>query len=160
MRIQGSKLWEALFSVKNEYGEILLQLLVKSVSNTELQYAIEQRKASMLLRTLPPAKVTYADNCCLVDNFWTSNFPSLICSNSPAPLLELPNASAVRLFSAADNQDGVTDLFLRQQILPALKEGTVAIGLDCEWATKPAPDRSKDGKVCLVQLAIQNPEGL
>lgn len=132
-QLNGIKLFEGLFTCKNEYGEIRLQQLVQSSSMEELTVSFESCFSNLKANNMSLPEIVYDDKCCDHANFLKRVWPSLAVAPGegiPLEVLELPNIVYMR--TELDVMMYFTTILTQINNL----QGTglkMNIGLECEW---------------------------
>ena len=149
MKISEQPIFEALYTVTNEYGEIRSQILTYDKSHAQIRGPLEQLRDGLLQfgHTLP--RSFYVDDSAQSKAFLEGIFPSLrenIFSpvSNNYPLASLPPHIRVKILERNDFRS-----VLFQFLDDAQEDGPITIGLDCEWNI----NKSAEEKVALLQIA-------
>ena len=164
-----TKAFDGLYTVMNEYGQIMQAQLVQTGGHAELSACISGLARRQQAQGAPAVCLCTVDDCCASRPLWLKSFPHLgsdvsECTADPAdqlPQLQLPrefDRCTVYLSTPAAVSAFVGDLMLRK---PA--ERCLIVGLDCEW-TIGVPDKVdtlqlalSSGEVCVIHLCKLGP---
>jgi hypothetical protein len=156
-QLNGMKLFEGLFTCKNEYGEIRLQQLVQSSSMEELTLSFENCFANLKANNMALPEIVYDDKCCEHGNFLKRVWPSLAVRPGEGmefEMLEVP--TVVYMKTNFDVMMHLTPIMTQIQNL----QGTAMklnVGLDCEWNIRMQKGQNpKLGKVGTIQMAFSS----
>lgn len=159
MQLNGNKIFEALYTVTNEFGEIRSQMLTFDKSHYQVSESFSNFKVTNLLKSLeeglrmmgnPAPKLFYVDDAAQSKFFLENIFPSLkqnvreVQDNSMAEL-ELPQEVEILEITNRETAENVLELFIEFS-----SEYPIFVGLDCEW--------NVDGvakSVALLQIAYE-----
>lgn len=147
-RVNGVKSFEALFTMTNEYEEIVAQTFVASTNHDQLQQTIDDFYKTKNTFKHEPIQCLYIDNCCQDRAFYQKHRPDLALGLSSLPFYDIstdqytyissndPLCLAVQI-TTLNAQCGVEDI--------------IPVGFDAEWATNLNGIRDPLG---MIQLSV------
>lgn len=166
VRIGNSAVFSDLYTIMNEFHQIVSQWFVESCSAAEINPGLEGLSARFDIHGFPGFILMYVDNCCSErEEVWEKNFKSLIsgdASQQPPPKKgsrKLPNlllSSEPKLFTEeCFTEAALLDVFrfLTDQVT---SDGRAVIGFDCEWAQR----YSERKPISVIQIAVREGEGI
>jgi hypothetical protein len=133
-KVQGEKVFEALLSITNEYGQIRVCDLVPTKAHSQFDIALSRMFDSLNTYGLPHPEVFFTDN--MADkNMLEKHFPSLtkgvtpITEHGDLPLFEIPSHVSITCHrSVTEIQDAM------RTIIDQAPEGEeLIVALDSEW---------------------------
>lgn len=150
----GCRLFEGLYTVLNEYGEIRLQIYVQSTSNEQLREPLQQMAKTIEILGFQPPKVFFVDNCCQSRSFLHEVLPSLQDNIAILPILEINSyrGQPIEISVAETPKTALMHATALHDIVDSLPAQSKIVGLDLEWNISYSATPSK---VALLQVAVQ-----
>jgi hypothetical protein len=122
----GEKLFHALFTAMNEYGEIRLQFLAPTKGFTQLDGVFKRFQETCANRSYNLPKIIYTDNCC-GDRKWISNAALGVVVENEKNLLQFKIPEEI-------NPLVVSNISVFEDICEVLLEDNVELlAFDAEW---------------------------
>eukprot|EP00158_Paraphelidium_tribonemae_P005263 Partr_v1_DN27252_c1_g3_i5_m38927 putative NA len=153
MKANGVKLYDGLYSVTNEHGEVMVSDFTMTKSFDSLRPAMKALNERYERYGYAKPELFFTDNCCGDRDFLESVLPSLKDGVVPRerlsrlPKIQLPSTVQVLLVTEELRRNAEQHL-----ISTFAHEGINIIGLDCEWC---AFENRPPSKLSLVQVATQ-----
>jgi hypothetical protein len=138
----GEKLFHALFTAMNEYGEIRLQFFAPTKGFTQLQGVFDSFKQTCIDRSYQLPQIIYTDNCCGDRNFISQAALGIQTQKqSQYPPFEIPEAMKPIIVSRGTFFEELSELLLEEQI--------EQLAIDAEWNYS---EHSGPEKVAIIQI--------
>lgn len=153
-KINGQPIFEALYTVTNEYGEIRSQILTFDKGQDQIKNALINLRRGLETTGFEPPKVFFVDDSVQSKSFLEGIFPSLKQNVTPVleskyRPLELPDGVDVALIQRSHiAEDAINEL------IQDAENSQIAVGFDCEWNWDAQLHIA--GKVALIQIAYKD----
>lgn len=159
MKLEGTQMFTALFTVVNEWEQIRYQAFVPTKSLVHLRAGLEAIIVSLKQHGLPEPVLGFTDAVAQDIGIFVACMPSLGENVTPVqldqfadlPLLSLPDTVSIHILgSHHEIQSGCLNIL--QQL--ENDESTLHIGFDMEWEFTTGLSGTGPQKTALIQIAL------